>query len=352
MVNIFNKATSKPDFLKRIGHISQVADAREGRMVSGKGDGVATIDVKTGSGFNFTVLPSRCMDIAWADYCGVPISYISKAGVVHPSYYEKDGLGFLRSFTCGLVTTCGLTYMGAPCDDNGELLGLHGRVSNIPATDVGVCKEWEGNEFVIRIRGKVNQAGLFLENMCLTREIVIRMRTSSLRIKDTIENMGFKEQPLMQLYHCNFGYPIVSEDTVLLTSRADVTARDKHALAGINSIYSCQPPTAGYVEQVFYHQFIDDGVRDAYACLMNPEMGLGAYVLFRKDQFSHFVQWKMMGEGEYVVGLEPSNAKPEGRDKARSGGELELLEPGDKKVFEFEIGVVESENALMDLKLE
>ena len=36
------------------------------------------------------------------------------------------------------MTTCGLTYMGAPCTDAGDTLGLHGRISNTPACDVGV----------------------------------------------------------------------------------------------------------------------------------------------------------------------------------------------------------------------
>lgn len=49
----------------------------------------------------------------------------------------------------------------------------------------------------------------------------------------------------------------------------------------------------------------------------------------------------MMGEGDYVVGLEPSNAIPEGRDVVRRRGELEYIQPGEEKLFELEIGVVE-----------
>ena len=138
-----------------VGDISQLADAREGRLVDGRSDGMRVIDVKTAKGLSFSILPSRGMDIAWASYKGLPLSFISKAGVVHPAYFEKDGMGFLRSFTCGMLTTCGLTYMGAPCEDENEMLGLHGRISNIPAQNVSILKEWNGNRYEINVSGEV-----------------------------------------------------------------------------------------------------------------------------------------------------------------------------------------------------
>lgn len=99
-MNIYGRNLSKRDFLKYVGDISQVADARESVLSSGKADRIRAIDVKTGSGFNFTVLPTRGMDISWAEYKGNAVSFISKSGVVHPSYFEKDGLSFSRSFFC------------------------------------------------------------------------------------------------------------------------------------------------------------------------------------------------------------------------------------------------------------
>src|SRR5659263_67174 len=103
MAVIYGHNYTRNEFMKFIGDISQVADAREGRLTSGKADGMKVIDVKTGSGLEFSVLPSRGMDISWASFQGKPLSYISKTSVVKPEMYEKDGLSFLRSFTCGLV---------------------------------------------------------------------------------------------------------------------------------------------------------------------------------------------------------------------------------------------------------
>lgn len=59
-------------------------------------------------------------------------------GIVAPSYFEDEGFKSLRSLSLGLLTTCGLTYFGIPSYENGEELGLHGRIGNIPAEEVGV----------------------------------------------------------------------------------------------------------------------------------------------------------------------------------------------------------------------
>ena len=49
-----------------------------------------------------------------------------------------------------------------------------------------------------------------------------------------------------------------------------------------------------------------------------------------------------LSEGDYVVGLEPANAIPEGRDVVRKRGELEMIQPGEVRTFEFEIGVIDT----------
>ncbi|GAH26455.1 unnamed protein product, partial [marine sediment metagenome] len=65
-----------------------------------------------------------------------------------------------------------------------------------------------------------------------------------------------------------------------------------------------------------------------------------------------FVEWKMMGEGTYVVGVEPGNCTAEGREKLRKEGTLEFLKPGEKKEFELEIGVLSGKEAIDRFKAE
>ena len=70
------------------------------------------------------------------------LGYISKIDIVSPAYYEQPEFGFFRNFFAGLLTTCGLSYMGDPNIDNDEELGLHGRISNTDAEDVCISNEW------------------------------------------------------------------------------------------------------------------------------------------------------------------------------------------------------------------
>ncbi|MEI6101060.1 MAG: aldose 1-epimerase family protein [Eubacteriales bacterium] len=341
-MELYGKKITKKTISSYVGDISQIADAKESVMTSGKADGVRVIDVKTGSGLCFTVVPSRCLDIGWAEYKGMPLALMSKSGMTNPAFFEKDGLSFLRNFFCGLMTTCGLTYFGAPCVDEGEKLGLHGRVGNIPAQDVSVQKEWEGDDYVIRIRGRVQQSSIFFENLVLTREIVVRMGGKTIQVHDRVENCGFTEQPFMLMYHCNFGYPLVSEDTTLHTSKTTVTTRDAEAEQGLGAYASFQTPVPGFAEQVFYHDMQPAADGSIYACLFNNKLGLGAYVKSNKNQLNYLVEWKMMGAGDYVVGLEPATWKPEGRAEARRRGELLFIQPGEIKEFNVEFGILES----------
>jgi hypothetical protein len=51
----------------------------------------------------------------------------------------------------------------------------------------------------------------------------------------------------------------------------------------------------------------------------------------------------MMGEGTYVLGMEPSNAFVMGRDKERALGTLQYIEPQEVREFQVEVGVLEGE---------
>ena len=77
------------------------------------------------------------MDIGLCEYQGIPIAFRSATGESFPSFFEAQGTEWLRNFGGGLLVTCGLTYLGAPNNDQGEELGLHGHISNLPAEEIG-----------------------------------------------------------------------------------------------------------------------------------------------------------------------------------------------------------------------
>lgn len=321
MAQLYGTQFSKTDLLKRVGDMSQIAGATRLEYTEGKAKGTAAIEVKNGSGLRFVVLPDRGMDIGYTEFNGVPVSYISKTGVVSPAHYDETD--FLRSFTGGLLTTCGLTYMGAACVDEGASLGTHGRIANTPAFDVCVRQEWVEDDYLIEVRGKVRESTVFGEDLVLTRTVSTKLGENTIRIHDEIENRGFVPTPLMVLYHLNFGFPLVSEYTVLETNAINCRPRDDEAAKGVGQECACLPPIHGFREQVYYR----DAVKHTYARLSTLALGLSVGVHFDGNELPYLVEWKQMGEQEYVMGLEPATYPPDGRAKARERGELTLLPP-------------------------
>ena len=73
--------------------------------------------------------------------------------------------------------------------------------------------------------------------------------------------------------------------------------------------------------------------------IVNKE-GFGFYVKYKKSQLPYFIEWKMMGEGTYTVGLEPANCLVETREKMRRKGTLPFLRSREKREYLLEIGVI------------
>jgi Domain of unknown function (DUF4432) len=83
--------------------------------------------------------------------------------------------------------------------------------------------------------------------------------------------------------------------------------------------------------------------------LVNRRLGLGLYVKQRPDQLPWLWQWKQLGLGTYVAGVEPANCFGRGRADDRQRGTLQFLGPGERRAFSLEIGVVDSPGAISDL---
>ena len=351
---LYGKKVMRKELLKRVGDISQIAGVRIYELTEGNEKGVEAVDIKTGTGFRFTVLPGRGLDISFAEYKGIPLSWISSCGEVAAPYYEPEGLGYLRSVHGGLLFTCGLTQVGMPCEDMGEKLGLHGRVSNIPAKNVHADSAWVADEYAMWVRGKVIETRVFGENVVLHREISAKMGESCLYVHDVIENRGFSKIPHMLLYHINGGYPAVDDGSLLLSPTKKAEPRDDEAKIKMEEYNKFYGPTHGFKERVYYHDMGCDKEGNVLTALVNKKFnggeGFGFYVKYFKKELPCFIEWKMCGEREYVVGMEPANCRVAGRSEARKRGELEFLEPGEKREYHLEIGVLPGKREILELE--
>lgn len=271
----------RKELLKYIGCVEQVGGIRSVTFNEGKAKGVHAIEVNTGN-LRFVVLPDRCMDIAQAYYKGQAISWISKTGITGPAFYEKDGKNWLRGFYGGLITTCGLHNIGSPVGEH----GLHGRISNIPAEKISIFADWVGEEYIMQVSGEMRESVVFGSNLVLKRTITAKLFADEFTVEDTVVNEGFQTENIALCYHCNFGYPLVQENARIVNVPEEFAEVTK--------------PTHDIAEECIS---VDYSEKQVTVGIENDS--IGAYITYDRNTLPDFVIWKMLGEGEYVIGLEP-----------------------------------------------
>lgn len=330
MAQLFGREYSRRQVAQRVGDLIQVAGVERFTYDEGVGDGVRAARVRSGGGLDFTVLLSRGMDIGAASWKGTPFAWVSATGWAHPHAFVPEWRGWLQTFHGGLLTGCGLSNAGAANQDGDENLGIHGRLSHIPAEQAAAWTDWDADEATVFVEGTMREATVFGENLRLRRTVSAPVGGSSMTITDTVVNEGFKTSPLMLLYHLNFGWPLVDEGTrIVVPEGTRTTARDAVAEKGLREATTLSAPVPGYDEQCFFHEVPSGPVSVE---MVNPS-GFGVRIEYDTAAFPYLTQWKMMGEGEYVCGIEPANCRVLGRAAERAAGRLQHIEPGETRRF-------------------
>ena len=126
----------------------------------------------------------------------------------------------------------------------------------------------------------------------------------------------------MQIYHCNFGYPLLSEKARLILPEARETIpRTEFAKTGLGRELTFDPPVPGEEERVFFQKMQND----FSARLENPELGVRMTISWSGETLPVLSQWRSMAAGDYVLGLEPCNCYIMGRHDERENGTLPVL---------------------------
>ncbi|MGH3041312.1 MAG: DUF4432 family protein, partial [Gaiellaceae bacterium] len=125
------------------------------------------------------------------------------------------------------------------------------------------------------------------------------------------------------LYHVNLGYPLIDAGAEILLGEDRLEVDE---------------PQRSFVEQVTEHDLPADDDGFASAVVLNGAAGLECALRYRKAELPHFMCWYMMGEGPYVVGLEPSTAA---LDEVRDPASMRYLDPGEQVEYELVVTVGE-----------
>lgn len=310
--------------LKYIGNLDQLCYARCDVLDDGSGRGQRIIDVFNGTGLAFSVTPDRCMNMVECSFNGIPVVFRTPGG------HRRATGDWLRDWAGGLTTTCGLRNAGSPSGDE----GLHGRISSCPAENLSVKRDDAGN---IEISGTMREAVLFGENLHLDRTIRTAYGVNSIVLEDVVTNYGHASEYIEILYHCNFGWPLVSPALQFIAPEHKVEPRDDWAASALNEWNKLCEPVDGFREMCYRHYLPADERGLASMKIVNPKIGIAVTVSYDVSTLPLIVQWKNCGSREYVLGLEPTCASLNGREADIAAGIMPKLAPGKSRKFHIEI---------------
>ncbi|AJO81417.1 aldose 1-epimerase family protein [Pseudomonas sp. MRSN 12121] len=277
----------------------------------GRQEGVSIVDIDNGA-MKLSVVPTRGMNVLQASVGEVRLGWDSPVKeVVNPAFIElngRGGLGWLEGFN-ELVTRCGYEWVGHPGLDNGELLTLHGRAANIPASKVTLHID-EQPPYAISLRGELKEQAFKKVDFSVATELVTEPGSSGFALNDTLTNNGDYPKEYQVLYHSNFSTPFLEEGAKFAAPVRQVSPFNDKAKADLATWQTYRGPTRDYDETVYNVVPYADANGETLTALHNKAGNLGVAVSFNTRQLPVFSLWKntdTRGQG-YVTGLEPGTS--------------------------------------------
>lgn len=338
----------------KISHPSQLGGIETSVLDNGAGRGTRIAWINTGTGLRYKVVIDRAMDIGDAFFNEHCLSWVSHLGTASPQPFSHRGIDWLRTFSGGLMVTCGLSHFGPPESDEDGERGLHGLISNQPAEIESVVQpDPLQGKMEMSITGRIRQTRVFGPSFELRRTISGTVGEPVIRVHDEVINLANTPQPHMILYHCNFGWPLADEGADIIWKGSWETPQgkeDKIFREG-NNFRKCSAPLdihKGGGEAVAY---IDPDAAPDGTCscgLYNEKLGIALTLSFDKKQLPRLTNWQHWGKGEYVTGLEPGTNPPIGQAKAREQNELIMLQPAEKKTYDLVFRVLSDKERITE----
>ncbi len=337
------------DAYRYTGSMQQLAYVRPCEFMDGRAAGLRAMDIKN-AGMHFIVMCDKCLDIASLEYKGLQISFLSKPGLNGRNPFDTHGQEALRSIMGGLFFTCGLENICAPFTGSEEY-PMHGRLRTTPAEHICSDACWDGDEYVLSVSGEMREAELFGENMLLRRSIRTVYASNKICICDEFENLAARPEPMMLLYHCNFGYPFLDAGAKLLLPVIDTQPREDWSGEHMKNWMRMEEPAANEREYVFLHKLAGGKNGESFAAIVNTALQIGVRIDFNRAQLPFFAEWKSIASGDYVLGLEPSNACVYGREYYEKQDTLPMLMPGEKKTIKWSFTILDGAAAIEQTRM-
>jgi len=327
--------------LKRLGNIDQLAGVRLERLESGNGVGSRIARVWNAAGLSFSAQPDKCLDLYDFTYKGVNIAFHSKNGLSANSRFLPAASEFFSYWSGGMLATCGLDNTGGADDsDPSDPRPIHGRIGYAAADSLALDASWQGDDYVLTLSGRMRESRLYGRDLELRRRIQTALFSSEITITDTVTNHADAAEPIMLLYHFNFGYPLLDERSRFFAPRARTSA---YGSIGDIDYAAMRAPADGAAHQTFLHEPLEQG--ETVTGLYNPALRLAAYLRFDSRRLPYLMEWTCMKSHDYVLGIEPANCPGDGRKAALDRGAIPLLGAYESMEYSVTLGVAEGDAA-------
>ncbi|MER2143795.1 MAG: aldose 1-epimerase family protein, partial [Eubacteriales bacterium] len=264
----------KRDLMKYMGSMQQAAYIRPLTYAEGRSTGLKAYEVKNGA-LSYKLMADKCLDMCELSNRGVNFSFLSKPGLQGRNAYDTAGDEAIRGIMGGMFFTCGVETICAPCNIGGVDYPMHGRMRTTPGEHLSADAFWAGDGYHLRASAEMREAALFGENMTLRRSIETVYGTKTITLTDVFENQGYRDEPLMLLYHINLGWPFLDENVRLYLPTRRVTPRDAEAEGHEGEYDRMDPPKDNEPEYVFIHELEPEADGSLRAVAVNHALGMG-----------------------------------------------------------------------------
>jgi len=196
---------------------------------------------------------------------------------------------------------------------------LHGRIAAEPGrlSGYGVNE----NDATVWCEGVVRQASVFGEILELRRRISAPIFGSTIQIDDIVTNRGYRPTPHAILYHLNFGYPFLDEQT-RLDGVSSAFAEDFQSVARIPL------DDSGEKVDVLKSNALPDGQS---VIIGNDALGIEVQLRYSAANLPSLFIWRAYQSGIFALGIEPAFKSADAEDSSKT------LAPGETRTYRLEL---------------
>ncbi|MDX6722951.1 MAG: hypothetical protein QOD73_1355 [Solirubrobacteraceae bacterium] len=311
-----------------LGNLDQIATAVPSVVADGPASGCRALDLRVWNGLDVRLLPDRGLDAGAAWFRGVPLAWISPVGESAPIPNPRDR-DWMRAFTGGLMTTCGLRNVGAPSEGHGQ----HGEFAMQRARQCAV----ERTERAITATARVAEVSALDFHLEVERSWTTHVGEGRLELVDVVRNLGPEDEAVPQLYHVNLGAPLWTPGARLTLDARATHPRDDAAAPFADTWHEAPGVVPGAGERVFEHEVVPGADGWASATVTSPATGIEVTVRWDASTLPRLWQWVHPAPGIGVLGIEPANCSVLGRAADREAGRLPVLRAGEERTTRLEI---------------